>query len=711
MSVATKKYGRIRAALWLVVFLRSRKSAVSPDPRQHSVLGSFRPGRFILRLVLVGALTLLVVGSGIVLVDRFFEIDWFTKRRLAREGYGTDVAAVHRAIGRADFLALTRLKAVGVPLDQADASGQTPFQKAVLAGRLDLVHHLTGLGVEVDLSPVRGRPLEVLAMVGESREMLPYLLAHGGNPDVEVETGQPALVWAIRGNRDETFDLLLKKGASIRNGGAGGSPLAIALRQGNLRAVGKLLSLGAEADGFTVEGKPLTVDCLERGRPDLVKRLVMAGASPETEGTGGESLMEASFRLRSKEIFQLCLMRGADMEKARIGRFGLLESACQANALDWVELLLQHRADASRRSEANGEALWWNELRQGRPAVAEILLGAGADVDGRNKDGLTPIERAIEDCDFRLTRYLFGKGAKAPGSSLWGPMQAKRHDVMRLLAAHGDDLNNPTSTGFTLLGFAVTQGDVTAASVLFEYGARYDPNDRPGGHRLLEWAIANRQAAMAELLLENGADPNARLMQPATPEFLARFSENGSLSYRLKNERNLSPIMLAAGSKQLDLAKALVKKGAQRNRPTSDHTYPVTFAINAGDIPMAQLMLGREPETDGKHARKIVVSIDEQKARFYKDGELLYATGCSTGRSGFRTPRGTFVITDKARLRHSTLYGSAMPFFMRLSGSAVGMHQGNCPGYPASHGCIRLPYTYAKNFFSVAEVGDVIVVE
>jgi ankyrin repeat protein len=227
----------------------------------------------------------------------------------------------------------------------------------------------------------------------------------------------------------------------------------------------------------------------------------------------------------------------------------------------------------------------------------------------------------------------------------------------------------------------------------------------------LEWAIANRQSAMAELLLDNGADPNSRLNYPVSGEFLGKFTENRSLSYRLKNESSITPIMLAAGSKQLDLAKALLKKGAHRNKPTNDHTYPVTFAINADDIPMAQLMLGREPELDGKHQRKIVVSIDEQVARFYKEGTLLYSTGCSTGRSGFRTPRGTFVITDKSRLRYSTLYGSAMPFFMRLSGSAVGMHQGNCPGYPASHGCIRLPYTYAKNFFGVAQVGDIVVVE
>lgn len=670
-----------------------------------------RWGRFMRRLVVLMTLTILVVAGAVDLAGRFTEFDFFTKRRLQRDGYQADNASVHRAIEKGDTLALTRLKAVDVPLDQPDATGKTPFQKAVLAARLDLVHHLTGLGVAIDLAPIGGSSLEAVTLQQGSLEMLDFLLGHGGKPDMEMEPGVPGLVWSIREGKDQAFDLLIKHGASIRTGGPEGSPLAVALSAGNLGAVGKLLKLGADAGGTTSGGKPLTVACLEQGRPDLVKRLVMAGASPEAEGPDGETLLEASFRLRSKEIFQLCLLKGADLEKARSGRFGLLEAACQSNALDWVELLLRHRADAAQRSVANGEALWWNELRQGRPAVAEVLLGAGADIDGRNKDGLTAIERAIEDRDFRLTRYLFGRGAKAPGSSLWGPMQAKSYDVMRLLAAHGDDLNNPTSTGLTLLGFAVTQGDVTAAALLFEYGARYDANDRPGGHRLLEWAIANRQSAMAELLLENGADPNGRLGHPVSSEFLAKFAANGSLTYRLKNEKNISPIMLAAGSKQLDLAKALVRRGAQRNRPTNDHTYPVTFAINAGDIPMAQLMLGREPEVEGKHERKIVVSLDEQVARFYKDGELLYSTGCSTGRSGFRTPRGTFVITDKSRLRHSTLYGSAMPFFMRLSGSAVGMHQGNCPGYPASHGCIRLPYTYAKNFFGVAQVGDVIVVE
>jgi ankyrin repeat protein len=663
-----------------------------------------------IRLVALMSLTFLAVAGGVAAFRHLLEIDTFTKWRLERDGYQADVASVHRALAKRDTLALTRLKVIGVPLDEPDESGKTPFQKAVLAQRVDMLECLASLGVGVEFSLIEGKPVEVRALEAGSLVIADYLFSRGGDPNVEMAPGVPALVWAIREGNDKAFDLLVKHGASLHATTADGSPLAVALALEKKRAIEQLLKLGADPNGVNAKGQPLTVACLEQGRSDLTKKLINAGASPAKEGPNGESLLEAAFRLRSKEIFELCLRHGMSLEDARMGGVSLLESACEKGALAWVEILLKHRADPEQRSTRTGDPLWWTHLHEGRPAVSEVLLGAGANINGRLPDGKTPIEWAIEKREFRMTRYLFGQGAKAPGSTLWGPMKSKSYDVMRLLAAHGDDLNNPTSTGFTLLGFAVMSGDVTAAALLLEYGARYEAKDQPGGHRLLEWAIANRQAPMAELLLNNGADPNAQLSRP-TPEFLAKFTENGSLSFRMKNDTRVTPIMLAAGSHQLDVAKLLISKGASRFKPTGDFTYPVTFAINSNDLPMAQLMLGREPELDGKHQRKIVVSIDEQRARLYKDGEVLFSTQCSTGKSGFRTPRGTFVITDKAKLRYSTLYGAAMPFFMRLSGSAVGMHQGNCPGYPASHGCIRLPYTYAKAFFGVAQVGDIIVVE
>jgi len=66
------------------------------------------------------------------------------------------------------------------------------------------------------------------------------------------------------------------------------------------------------------------------------------------------------------------------------------------------------------------------------------------------------------------------------------------------------------------------------------------------------------------------------------------------------------------------------------------------------------------------------------------------AVPVSTGRQGFRTPTGSYVVTDKHRKWRSTLYPAEMPYFMRLSCGDIGFHQGNLPGYPASHRCIRM---------------------
>ncbi len=72
----------------------------------------------------------------------------------------------------------------------------------------------------------------------------------------------------------------------------------------------------------------------------------------------------------------------------------------------------------------------------------------------------------------------------------------------------------------------------------------------------------------------------------------------------------------------------------------------------------------------------------------------------STGGNGPRIPRGTFQITEKTKAgKRSTLYGSAMPFRMRLCQTAIGMHVGLLLGHPASHGCIRMPAESAALIF------------
>ncbi|MEM6279403.1 MAG: L,D-transpeptidase family protein, partial [Verrucomicrobiota bacterium] len=76
-------------------------------------------------------------------------------------------------------------------------------------------------------------------------------------------------------------------------------------------------------------------------------------------------------------------------------------------------------------------------------------------------------------------------------------------------------------------------------------------------------------------------------------------------------------------------------------------------------------------------------------------------TAVSTARTGKETPRGTFKITQRvAEGKTSTIYGCDLPYWQRLDGSAIGMHTGDLPGYPASAGCIRLPESIAPILFA-----------
>ena len=88
----------------------------------------------------------------------------------------------------------------------------------------------------------------------------------------------------------------------------------------------------------------------------------------------------------------------------------------------------------------------------------------------------------------------------------------------------------------------------------------------------------------------------------------------------------------------------------------------------------------------------VVVSIPDQMVTVYRNGVRIAVSTCSTGRPGHATPTGTFVILQKDVNHHSSLYDDApMPYMERLTWGGVALHAGNLPGYPASHGCVRLP--------------------
>ena len=107
----------------------------------------------------------------------------------------------------------------------------------------------------------------------------------------------------------------------------------------------------------------------------------------------------------------------------------------------------------------------------------------------------------------------------------------------------------------------------------------------------------------------------------------------------------------------------------------------------------------------------VYVELDRQLATVYRNGVRIGVTTVSSGKPGFATPGGVFTILEKDLDHRSRTYDNApMPYQQRLTWKGVAMHAGNLPGYPASHGCIRLPLEFSKLLFKTTTMGGTVVI-
>src|SRR5260221_1937472 len=97
----------------------------------------------------------------------------------------------------------------------------------------------------------------------------------------------------------------------------------------------------------------------------------------------------------------------------------------------------------------------------------------------------------------------------------------------------------------------------------------------------------------------------------------------------------------------------------------------------------------------------IAISIQKQRLKIYDAAGDFAETPISSGMAGHPTPMGVFSVIQKQRLHHSNIYsGAPMPFMQRITWSGVAIHAGVLPGYPASHGCIRMPMAFAVKMWN-----------
>jgi len=130
-----------------------------------------------------------------------------------------------------------------------------------------------------------------------------------------------------------------------------------------------------------------------------------------------------------------------------------------------------------------------------------------------------------------------------------------------------------------------------------------------------------------------------------------------------------------------------------------------------GDEPMAPGQFAWQPQLSPSGPVLVLVDLDAQQLFVYRNGLRIARSSVSTGKPGFETPSGVFTILQKHREHYSNLYENApMPFMQRLTWSGVALHAGKVPGYPASHGCVRLPYAFSELLFGATSTGATVVI-
>jgi ankyrin repeat protein len=378
-----------------------------------------------------------------------------------------------------------------------------------------------------------------------------------------------------------------------------------------------------------------------------------------------------------------------------------------------IDLCLIERVDPNGR-DAQGRTPLLIATSQQDWKTARRLLEAGAAVDLADKNGFTPVMAAAMHGDLEMFQLLLARSTNlqpekpcTDGQDLLSfALDGGHQEIIKTVVQRLPMLSEWTTSTRRALSRSLQAGKKGEVRLVL---SKHSTPPTPEGKNVpfLAYAIASSNVSLFSTLLDCGADPNTVLPSRCDKDFLALLP-NGLRSY-IEEDRSVTMLMLAAGLGQLDYLRALIDSKANRTRLTTRNKMSaLDVAAETGHWRSAQILLGGGPAPD---KLRIEISLAMQQVALVRDGVPIYHARCSTGRDGYSTKRGEFVITNKERNHRSTIYHVEMPYFMRLSCLDFGMHAGYVPNHPASHGCIRLPEDTARKFFSEIPVGTLVTVQ
>lgn len=378
------------------------------------------------------------------------------------------------------------------------------------------------------------RPLFLLALIGSltSVSVAAPVLSRDGFLTNENQTSSPNASLMDAAASGDTAKILesLKAGADVnaRNnlwnsefvesstiliGMWGGPPLAIAAGKGRLEATQLLLEKGAEVDGRDSKNFTALIYAARSGNVEIVRLLLNKGADPNAHSSDGRTALDNAVRYRNYDICQLLIEKGADINYRKEGYYlspALIE-AIDRGQTKMVTLLLDKGADVNITGYLNRTALMAAASR-GNVDLVKSLIAKGANVNAFDDNGWTALNSftygVAPETRQQIAQILRQAGATQNG---WTPLMAAANagelEKVRLALDQKADVNKKGGFGYSPLALAITHPKVV--SFLIERGADVNSTDIRGRSSLI-LALDSGQIESALILLDNGADPDAK---------------------------------------------------------------------------------------------------------------------------------------------------------------------------------------------------------
>ena len=449
-------------------------------------------------------------------------------------------------------------------------SGFTPLHVAALKGSLDMLELLLDSGAEVNPASSERTPLHIAVEKG-FKDVAEILLNRNADVNVQTADSLTPLHIAVERGFKNIVEMLLARGASVNVPAKTFTPLHLAVREGDIDLTETLLNAGSDIDAVAEDRTPLLI-AVEEGVVDIVRCLLYRGAHVNAASTDSRTPLHVAVEHNKIDIADMLLRSGADPNAMlKDGRTALHIAAqlkSDAKSADLVEMLLDNGADVNAKTNDCNTPLHMS-IRNNCKDFVRIFLERGANVDSKDQESMTPLCLAVENgclviLDFVLKFHPdVSNESNQNALSMAIRKEGEKEEILKRLLEYGFSVKPEDAFNREITSCVIRNGFVRVAEEIFQYATDtlLEFNLMP-----LHLATIFKQIEMAKILLKHGADVNAKdKVGRSSIYFATANSDYGMFKLFLAHDAVVKDpcelLHLAAKSGCLEIVKTLLECG------------------------------------------------------------------------------------------------------------------------------------------------------